>query len=200
MKDPAEYYGLEITDEVDERYSVEKSTEAICKFIKDGYKKYNSWTLTVACLNYGFGAVEKQIKKQNTEDYFKLRLPQETTRYIYRILALKCIFTNPKRYGFVIREMDLCPEIRTKKITLDSTVTDFVSFAEEQNISYKTFKYFNPWLRKRSLANASKKVYTIILPSDNYSDAYYEEQYEADENFSREDSLIYFTSRDTLKK
>ena len=196
MDVPAKYYGLEISDEVDERYSVEKSTEAICRFILDGYEKYHNWTLAVACLNYGFGAVEEQVKKQKTADYYQLLLPDETNRYVFRILALKEIFTDPKKYGFLIRKKDLYPPIDTRRITVDSSITDLVAFAESQQINYKTLKYFNPWLRQTSLGNPLKKKYEIILPKGKYNEAYFEAQWEYDKNLSPADSAKYFTRKD----
>ncbi len=199
MEDPARYYGLEVTSEVDERYSVEKSTEAICRFIKDGYAKYKSWTMTVACLNYGFGSVDDQVQKQRTQNYYELLFPEETTRYVFRILALKCILSDPKQYGYVVRKSDLYPPIRTFRITIDSAVKDFAAFAQKNSINYKTLKYFNPWLRQTFLTNAEKKKYELILPKGNYNEDYFSEQYEYEKNLSADDSLKYFTGRDSAK-
>lgn len=198
MEAPATHYGLEVNEEVDERYSVERSTEAICKFIKDGYKKYNSWTMTVACLNYGFGAVEEQVTKQKTTDYYQLLLPEETTRYVYRILALKEIMNDPKKYGFMVRKKDLYPPIATRRVVLDSAVTDLVAYAEHFKINYKTLKYFNPWLRQSYLTNPGKKKYEILLPAGKFNEEYFAQQWEYERNFSGSDSLRYFTPNDTL--
>ncbi len=198
MDVPAKYYGLEISDEVDERYSVERSTEAISKFILDGYEKYHSWTMAVACLNYGFGAVEEQVKKQKTTDYYQLLLPEETTRYVFRILALKQIISDPKKYGFMVRKKDLYPAIDTRRVIIDSTVTDLVAFAESQKINYKTLKYFNPWLRLTTLSNPSKKKYEFILPNGKYNESYFEAQWEYEKNMTPSDSSKYFTKKDLL--
>jgi len=197
MEPSGKNYGLEITEEVDERYSVEKSTQAACDYFKDGYSKYNSWCMALAGYNYGFGAVAEQVKKQNTTNYFELLLPEETTRYVFRILALKEIVSNPKKYGFHIRKKDLYPPVKTQVVILDSSVTDFVSYARTFDLNYKTFKYFNPWLRQTYLTNTLKKKYQVLLPKGNYNEAYFYDMQHAEQNLSSDDSLKYFTRKDT---
>jgi hypothetical protein len=200
MEAPAKFYGLEVNEDVDERYSVEKSTEAICKFIRDGYKKYNSWTMSVACLNYGFGAVEEQVKKQKTTNYYELLLPEETTRYVFRILAVKDIITNPKKYGYYLRKEDVYPPIKTYTVTIDSAVTDFSSFALKFNVTYKTLKYFNPWLRQTHLTNREKKKYEIRLPRENFNIQYFDELGAYEKNLTPTDSVRFFTEKDTVRR
>ncbi|WP_321309690.1 lytic transglycosylase domain-containing protein [Marinifilum fragile] len=168
MSGTAKDYGLEISAEVDERYNIEKATVAACKYLKDSYKKYGSWTLVAASYNAGRRFVDKQLKLQDAGDYYDLLLGEETGRYVFRILAIKMIMENPTAYGFKYRESDLYPEIPTRKITIKSPVKDFAVFAKENGVNYKVLKYFNPWLRREYLTNKYKKEYEITLPAKGY--------------------------------
>lgn len=162
-------YGLEINEEVDERYSVIKSTEAACKYFRDAYKKFQNWTLVAASYNMGMGGIESQLSKQKASNYYDLLLNEETGRYVFRILAIKEIFTKPKEYGFILRKKDLYPPIPTYEIMVDSSITDLTDFAISQGVTYKVLKIFNPWLRKSSLSNKNKTTYTILLPEKDFS-------------------------------
>ncbi len=165
-------FGLEINDEVDERYHVEKSTEAACKYLKDAYKTFGNWTLAAASYNIGMDGLKKQIEKQKTNSYYDLSLNEETARYIFRILAVKEVISNPKNYGYQLRPKDLYPSIPTMDIKIDSTITDLADFAQKNNVNYKILKYFNPWLRKKFLTNKDKKTYIINLPKPGYNEEY----------------------------
>ncbi len=157
-------YGLEINSEVDERYHLEKSTIAACKYFKKSYSKYNNWTLVAASYNAGKKGISEQLDRQKTDNYFDLLLGEETGRYVYRIIAVKEIISQPEKYGFHIEKKDLYPVIPIKTIAIDSTITDFADFASGYGISYKELKDLNPWLRDNSLQNRSKKTYYIDLP------------------------------------
>jgi len=165
-------YGLEMNDEIDERYNLEKSTEAACKYFKDAYKTFNSWTLAAASYNIGIDGLKNQLEKQKANSYYDLALNEETARYIFRILAVKEIILNPKNYGYLLRKKDLYPPIPTQKIQIDSSITDLADFAGKNNVSYKILKYFNPWLRKNSLSNKNKKTYFIEIPKSGYNEEY----------------------------
>ena len=166
MKTTGKSYGLEITSEVDERYHVEKSTEAACQYLLDAYEKYGDWALVAASYNMGMGGVNKQLKNQQVDEYWDLLLNQETGRYVYRILAIKEILNNSGDYGFVLRPKDLYEPYETRTVMLDSAVADFASYAKEQGVNYNILKTMNPWLRKASLTNKYKKQYQIVLPAE----------------------------------
>lgn len=168
----AEQYELEVNDEIDERYNVEKSTEAACKYLKNAYKTFGNWTLAAASYNIGIEGLKNQLEKQRASSYYDLSLNEETARYIYRILAVKEVISNPKKYGYQLRKKDLYPFIPTKKIKIDSSITDLADFAVKNNVSYKILKYFNPWLRTNSLTNKDKKTYYINLPKPGYNEEY----------------------------
>ncbi|MEQ8909211.1 MAG: lytic transglycosylase domain-containing protein [Vicingaceae bacterium] len=169
LEDTGREYGLEIKGQVDERYHVEKSTEAACKYLQEAYEKYGSWSLAAASYNTGMRRISSELERQKTDNYYDLLLNSETGRYVFRILAVKEIMNNPEAYGFKISKKDLYPTLAFQTVTIDSSVTNFADFAKEQNISYKILKHFNPWLREAYLRNPSQKAYTLKLPTNpNY--------------------------------
>ncbi|MCC8174721.1 MAG: lytic transglycosylase domain-containing protein, partial [Odoribacter sp.] len=155
-------YKLEINSDVDERYNVEKSTEAACAFIKSLYNRFGSWTAAAAAYNMGGGGLNNQMKNQNETNYYSLLLSEETERYVFRILALKQIMTHPRTYNFDIK--DTYPIEETKKVKVTQSIDNLAAFARQQGISYKTLKRFNPWLRKTSLKVNRGKSYEIDIP------------------------------------
>ena len=168
MPETAKEKGMEVTDVVDERYHLEKSTEAACKYFLAAKAKFGSWTLAAASYNAGMQGVTKQIEFQKVNNYYDLLLNDETSRYVFRILALKEIMKNPKLYGFEVTDQELYKNITTKKIVVDSTINDLASFALSQGINYKILKLHNPWLRDRKLVNTNQKKYVLEIPTDGY--------------------------------
>lgn len=160
--------GLEINDEVDERYHLEESTVAACRYLKKSYQRYGSWVLAAAAYNMGDGGIQKAMTKQGTTSYWDLLLNDETARYVYRILAAKIILSNPQRYGVNLRIVDLYPPFTVKTIAIDSSITNLVDFAISQGISYKQLKTLNPWLRSDKLTNKLKKQYTLAIEQQEY--------------------------------
>ncbi|MCX7797779.1 MAG: lytic transglycosylase domain-containing protein [Melioribacter sp.] len=167
MESTAKKYGLEVTKEVDERYNIEKSTEAACKYLREAYSKYRSWTLAAASYNYGMNGIDIQVSRQKTKNYYNLFLNTETYRFVARIIAMKEIMNNPEKYGYFLKEEELYKPIETKEIKVKSSVNDLVVFAKEHNINYKILKLLNPWLRENYLPNKSKKTYLIKIPKNN---------------------------------
>jgi len=168
IKGTGQKYGLEITDEVDERYNVEKATEAACKYFKEAYGEYKSWTLVAASYNRGIDGVGKALDKQGVTSYYDTYLVEETSRYVYRILALKTIYLHPTSYGFYFREKDFYPPLKTYTKSVDSSISDLAAFAASQKINYRILREFNPWLRRYSLTNKSGKTYHITLPKEGF--------------------------------
>jgi hypothetical protein len=164
LKSAADRYGLEVSNEVDERYSIEKSTEAACKYLQEAYKKYGSWTMSAASYNMGINGVDEQLGRQETNNYYNLVLSDETSRYVFRILAAKVMMNNPKDYGFDVKETELYKPLNTYELTVDSSVTSWAQFAKKLGLNYKILKMYNPWLRENFLTNKKKKVYKIKLP------------------------------------
>jgi membrane-bound lytic murein transglycosylase D len=168
LESAAKENGLEVNTEVDERYHIEKSTEAACRILKSAYLKYGSWSLVAASYNGGRAFVDKQISIQKAKSYYDLLFGEETTRYVFRILSLKLVMENPKKYGFRIKKDQFYPVIETKTIEINSPVPDWASFAIEKGITYKTLKMFNPWLRETFLKNPIRKTYFIKIPEKGF--------------------------------
>ena len=168
LKNTAKEYGLEVNSEVDERYHIEKSTEAACKYFKKAYNTFGSWTMAAASYNRGRSGIMKQMNRQDEDYYYDLLLNEETARYLYRILSFKLIINDPDKYGFHYKSEDLYPPIRTKSVEVDSSITSMVGFARYYGLNYKTLKMFNPWLRETRLTNSKGKAYHIQIPYDNF--------------------------------
>ncbi len=131
MKGTAQDYGLEVNQEVDERYHIKKSTEVACKYLIESFKKYGNWTMTAASYNAGRRGVDRQIERQEKENYYDLLLNEETARYLYRVIAFKLIYEDPSAYGFNLSEEDLYPEIPIYTVEVDSAVTDFARICQD---------------------------------------------------------------------
>ncbi len=156
--------GLEVNDNVDERYNVELATRAACKYLKKSKGYLGSWTLAAAGYNAGNAGINRRLEAQDVSGYYDLLLGEETGRYVFRILALKEILKDPHTYGFNYTEEDLYKPVPTYKVAVDTVVTDFVKFAQDFGINYKILKIHNPWLREDHLNNASRKRYEIEIP------------------------------------
>lgn len=168
LKATAQEYGLEVNGEVDERYHLEKSTEAACKFLLRSYELYDNWTMAAASYNVGRTGLNRQIERQDSRYYYDILLNEETGRYVYRLLALKLIMTEPEKYGFIFEKDELYPPIPVYYVTVDTSVEDFAIFADRYSINYKVLKIFNPWLRDIKLSNTSRKTYQISIPRKGY--------------------------------
>lgn len=168
MPETARENGMEITETVDERYHLEKATEAACKYLLNSKRKFGSWTLAAAAYNGGVTGVNKQIEMQKVSNYYDLLLNDETSRYVFRILALKEIMKNPDKFGFAVCADELYTNLPSKKIVVDSSITDLALFAKSQGINYKILKIHNPWLRDKKLLNPAKKKYEIEIPLSGY--------------------------------
>ncbi|CAM3493703.1 lytic transglycosylase domain-containing protein [Aequorivita lipolytica] len=168
MKGTGLEYGLEINDYVDERYNLEKATMVAAEYLKKSKEKFGSWTMAAASYNAGVGGMNKQINRQKETSYYDLLLNSETSRYVFRILALKEIMSNPEKYGFNFREKDLYTNIPTFKVKVDSPIEDWSEWVKQYEINYKILKIHNPWLRDTYLKNASGKEYFIEIPEKGY--------------------------------
>jgi membrane-bound lytic murein transglycosylase D len=164
LQGTAKDYGLEIRRDVDERYHLEKATRAACRFLKDSYEKYEDWTLVAASYNAGRRRISESLEKQHVDNYYDLYLNAETARYVYRIIALKLILSEPEKYGFHLKKQDLYPLISTKDIEINNTIKDLAVFAKKKGINYKVLKNLNPWLRSTGLTIINEKSYIIKIP------------------------------------
>lgn len=170
LEGTAKQYGLNVTPTVDERCHVAKATTAACKYLNDAYKKYGDWSTVAASYNAGMGRISGELTKQEAESSFDLWLVEETTRYVYRIMAMKQIFESPYKYGFVMRAEDLYKPISCDPVTVNNDIPDLSAFAQENGITYADLKRFNPWLRDRKLLPLGK---TYILEIPKAKELYY---------------------------
>lgn len=165
MKRTAPAYGLEVNDEVDERYHVAASTRAACAYLREAHERFGSWALAAASYNMGMAGVDRELAKQGVATYWDLHLNPETARYVYRLLAIKEVFEDPKRFGFELAADDLYPPLATKEVEVDQTISDLSAFAREQGTTLKALKALNPWLTDDFLPISAGNSYRIALPA-----------------------------------
>jgi hypothetical protein len=161
-------YGLEVNKDIDERYNVEKATQSACDYLMDSYEEFQNWTLVAAAYNAGKKRIIESLDEQKVDNYYDLYLNDETSRYLFRILAIKTIYENPVKYGFYLREADLYQPIPTRDIEVKQTVPNLVDFAIEHGVTYRVLKMFNPWLRSDKLPDESKRTYFVKIPKDGF--------------------------------
>ena len=167
MKTTARGYGLEVNDEVDERFHIVKATEAACKYLKQSYAKYRDWMTVAASYNAGQGGISGRIEAQGQDSAMDLLLPEETSRYMFRILAAKLFFEHPESFGYLI-EPDRCYPYKAPKKTVEvnEPVPSLADFAKKHGTSFFLLRLSNPWLRSESLTNKNRKTYRIDIPSE----------------------------------
>mgnify|MGYP001182305090 FL=1 len=166
IKSASKQYGLEVNDEIDERYDIEKSTVAACKYLNTAYQMFGNWTMTASSYNAGISGIDKWSSLQKTTNYWNMVLGSETSRYVSRIIAMKIIMENPTAYGYALKDEDLYSPLKYKEVEINSSVANFADYAATLGINYKTLKLYNPWLRDTSLKNKSGTVYKIKVPED----------------------------------
>jgi membrane-bound lytic murein transglycosylase D len=164
MRTTGKEYGLEINENVDERYNIEKSTKVAAEYLIKAKEKLGSWTLAAAAYNAGNRGVSRRLEAQEVNNYYDVKLPDETERYIFRILALKEIITNPKKYGFIFDKEDLYTRKETRLVKVDTAISNLTLFAKEFGMNYKELKIHNPWLREHKLNNKSRRLYEVKIP------------------------------------
>ncbi|MDR0891672.1 MAG: lytic transglycosylase domain-containing protein [Mediterranea sp.] len=158
-------YGLEVNDNVDERYHIEKATVAACAYFRKAYARYGDWMAVAAAYNAGQARISSQLDKQLASHAMDLWLNEETSRYMFRLLAVKEVMSNPPRYGFLLKRADLYPAIPYTEIQVSTPIDSLDEFARQRGISYAQLRDANPWLREHSLKNRSSKLYVLHIPT-----------------------------------
>ncbi len=164
IESTAKMMDLEITDEVDFRQDLEASTLAACKFLRQAYERFGSWTSAAICYNMGMANMKDAIATQKRDSYYDLKLQSEPSRYVFRILAFKEILSNEKKYAFNVPQESSKPKPAIKDIEVTQSIPDLIEFAENHGTSYKILRYLNPWLKAKSL-KVKGKTYIIRLPA-----------------------------------
>ncbi|MFT6717491.1 MAG: membrane-bound lytic murein transglycosylase D [Saprospiraceae bacterium] len=165
MEKTGQEYGLEINRNVDERYHLEKATKVACKYFKRAYKKFGSWTLVAASYNMGISGVARRLKKQQVSSYYDLLINRETSRYVFRVLAVKQILTNPEKFNFSFSGTKKYEQVPLRYASVDSSISDLIDWSLNESINYKILKIFNPWLKTTRLPNKDSAIYEIAIPT-----------------------------------
>ena len=168
MKNTGREYGLEVNTNVDERNHIGFSTRMAARYLKKAKDKFGSWTLAAASYNRGMSGIQKNLNLQKVESYFDLQLGQETSRYVFRILAVKEIIENPPKYGYIFENSDLYYSVPVHYHGLDTAISNLTTFAEKMGVNYKILKIHNPWLLQNHLNNRSRKYYEIAIPEKGH--------------------------------
>jgi hypothetical protein len=164
MESTAKEYGLEVSNEVDERYHLEKSTNAAAKYLKKAHQKFGDWTAVAASYNIGQSGFARRQEEQLIANYYELYLNEETSRYLFRILAFKVIFENPTEFGFNLRPGDYYQNPPLRSIEVKDDIKNLASWAKMNKSNYKELKQYNPWLRDKDLNVKRGRIYELLLP------------------------------------
>lgn len=167
MKATGQSYGLEVSDEIDMRNHLELSTRAACRCFKSLYGRFGSWSMVAAAYNLGENGVARRATSQEISSYYDLKTPNETTRYLFRILAVKILMQQPQEHGYFLRQCDLYPPIPTRDVTLSGQNVDLYAFAKANGTTYKMLRDLNPWIQTDRLKNKNNASYTVQLPVEN---------------------------------
>ncbi len=157
--------GLEIGEEVDERYHTAKATRAACKYLKESYEMFGDWLTVAASYNTGRTNISKRRERQKEERAINLVLPDETSRYIFRLMAVKTIFESPAKYGFIMRSSDLYPAVTIEKeVVISDAVINWPDFAKKHGLTFMQLREANHWIRRTTLNNKAEKAYKVLIP------------------------------------
>lgn len=166
MKPTGLEYKLEITEQVDERYHVEKATRVACRLLKNYKAQLGSWTLAAAAYNTGIGRVSSAVKTQRSDNYYDLHFSEETNRYVFRLLAFKTILENPEKYGYYVSEDEVYPPVdNVKSLVITQSIPNLGDFAKDNGTSYRMLKMYNPWLTDSQLTVKPGKEYVVLVPN-----------------------------------
>jgi hypothetical protein len=165
MEKTGKEFGLEVNSYVDERYHIEKATRAACSYLKKSYEKFGNWMSVAASYNAGMANIARRAERQKEENAINMSLPAEASRYIFRLLAAKTIFSNPSSYGFILKKQDLYPMLPVKEtLAIKNSVASWADIAKKHSLTYIQLREANPWIRGSNLPNEHKKSYTVIIP------------------------------------
>lgn len=158
-------YNLEVNENIDERYNIEKATRAACEYLKESYAMYGDWMTVAASYNAGQNGISRRLEQQGVTNAMDLWLVEETSRYMFRILAAKTVIENPKAYGFVLKNSQLYPYIAPKEVvTTTQQIDDLAAFARQHGVTVAQLREENPWLREYTMNNKSGRTYRIRIP------------------------------------
>jgi hypothetical protein len=164
----ARMHGLQVTDEVDQRYDPWLSTEAACRYLRQSHAQFGNWSMVAASYNMGTSGLQQAASYQGKDSYPELHLNNETSRYLPRILAIKTIMNHPERYGFHLTAAQLYLPYETTEWTISEPVANWATYAQSQGMDFRQLKLFNPWIRKPYLHNKDRRKYILRKPSPEF--------------------------------
>ena len=168
LKGTAMEYGLVVDDEVDERYHIERSTEAACSYFKKAKEMFGTWTMAAASFNIGINNVQYRMRIQKQTNYYDTQFPEETSRYLFRALAFKTILSAPELYGFKIDDVFLYKPLKYKEVKVAGRIENWSDFAASHNTNFKILKIFNPWIRANYLYNKKGRSFIVKVPEKGF--------------------------------
>lgn len=157
-------YGLRRNSTIDERRDLDRATDAAIAYLTELHEEFGAWTLALSAYNAGERRISSCIEAQGTQDYYALNLPTETEAYWFKAAAVKVLFENPERYGFLLPDDGWQPvACDTLRVDVSSTHMMLREICEVAGISYRELKSHNPWLRASYLPRGDNK---LVLPKD----------------------------------
>lgn len=167
IKETGRMEGLLVNDSIDERYNVRRSTQAALSHLKKLYIEFNDWFLAMAAYNAGMARLKEAIENQNTREFLEMYLPEETERYVFRIMAFKEIILNRERYGITLTEQELYKPVMLTEIVFETNKEIHSNIlAQAMEVSYRTFRFNNLHISKYKLP---KGTYRINVPIEKKS-------------------------------
>jgi len=166
-------YGLVINGRMDERRNLFASTRAAIRYLTALHESFGSWTLAIAAYNMGEEGLRAEILEQKTDNYHQLYLPLETQRFLFRILSVKLILSDPKKYGFRLTQKDYYPPLLFDQIQLECFQEVPIRIvAQAAKTYFKLIKDLNPEIRGHYLAAGSHNILIPKGASDGFQARY----------------------------
>lgn len=157
-------YGLEVSAQVDQRQDLEKATDAACRYLRQAYSRFGNWTAAAASYNCGMAGYANHAGFQRTNNYYDLHLPEETNKYIFRILTFKHLMENAEQMGYVVKDEEKYEPVPTRNVEVNSSIPDLAQFAIREGTTYKMLRTLNPWIKGKSLTVSGGRSYVLKLP------------------------------------
>ena len=165
MAPTARAYGLEVSEEVDERLNLEKATRAAAAYLRDYHRQFGDWHKVAAAYNMGGPNLKKWLDRQRAEEIFDLDINGETMQYLFRIVALKAILEQPEQFGYYLAAKDEYPALdRFRTVVVTHSVPNLGDFARAEGTTYRLLKVYNSWLVAGSLTVRPGKRYEVRIP------------------------------------
>ena len=169
MKTYAKSQNLFMGEGVDERYDIEKSTQAACSYLVDAKQRLGSWTLAAASFNAGVAGVSRRLQKQGVSSYYDLYMPEETMRYVFRVLAFKLIASDPAAYGYAIPSDAYNPPLGSyREVSVNDASIDWAAVARNNGTTYKMLRELNHWIRDYDYDNKEQHTFVVKIPEGNF--------------------------------